>query len=530
MTSPAPGPAPSAGPRLARLGPALAALATFALHAACGGRYGIFRDELYFLACGERLAAGYVDQPPGIAVVARLAHSLFGTWVPGLRLFAWLATAGTVYLAGRLAWRLATLADDRNEPRDAPRAVAAANLAAVATFACLVLRGTAHMLSMNAFEPLLLTALALVLLRLAQGEDLRLWVAAGGLAGLAVLFKYSAAPVALALVLGLLVTPARRALFTPWALAGVAVGALAVLPNFLWQASHGFPFVELVRNGVLYKNTATTPLQFLGGVAFEANPGNLPIWLGGLVWLLVAPRARIARFVGVGCLLQLAALTLGHAKPYYVAGVLPALLAAGGAAFAALVPSRGVQRVYGAGLVVSALAFAPMAVPLLPEETFIGYQRALGVAPRPSEKLAQSVLPQTYADMHGWEELVEGVARVYRALPPEEQARVAVFGSNYGVASAVELLGPAHGLPRGLAVSGHNSYWFWGVPRGRGDPLILVGRPTDGCFGLYGEAKVGAQLPRTPYVMPYEDAHTLWLCRGAHSRTGALPAEARHFE
>src|SRR5512142_1947354 len=102
----APAGAPAAEPRLARLGPALAALATFALHAACWGRYGLFRDELYFMVCGERLSAGYVDQPPGIAFVAGAAHRLFGTWVPGIRLFAWLATAATVYLAGRLAARL----------------------------------------------------------------------------------------------------------------------------------------------------------------------------------------------------------------------------------------------------------------------------------------------------------------------------------------------------------------------------------------------------------------------------------------
>ena len=32
--------------------------------------YGFFRDELYYMACGEHLAWGYVDQPPLIAFVA----------------------------------------------------------------------------------------------------------------------------------------------------------------------------------------------------------------------------------------------------------------------------------------------------------------------------------------------------------------------------------------------------------------------------------------------------------------------------
>jgi hypothetical protein len=517
--SPAPAGAPE--PRLARLGPALAALATFAFHAACWGRYGLFRDELYYLVCGQRLSTGYVDQPPGIALVSRLAGALFGTWVPGIRLFAWLATAATVYLAGRLAARL--LGGDA-------RSGAAATIAAIATFACLVLRGTSAFLSMNAFEPLLTVALILVLVRIARGDDPRLWIAAAGLAGLAVLFKYTAASTVIALLIGFLATPARRALWSRWALLGAAFGILLVLPNFLWQASHGFPFLELVRNGVQYKNVAVTPLQFLGGLAFEANPGNAPIWLGGLAWLLLAPRARAARFAGVGLLLHLLALVVGHGKVYYAAPILPALLAAGGAAFAALVPFRRVQLAWCGILAASALAFAPLAVPILPEEAFIAYQRALGMGPGQLERTAQSVLPQLYADQHGWHELVEGVAQVYRSLPPEEQGRAAVFGRNYGVASAVELLGPEHGMPRGLAFSGHNQFWYWGLPPGRGDPVILVGAPDEDCGGLYREWKVALQLPRTRYVMPYEDAHTIWICRGARGPLGGIPPMLRHFE
>lgn len=186
--APAPAqPSTTAEPRSSRLGPALAALATFALHTACGGRYGIFRDELYFLMCGLRPSAGYVDQPPGIALVARLAYSLFGTWVPGLRLFSWVAAAATVYLTGRLAARISGSG-------------VAATLAAVGAASCLLLVGTSHHLSMGAFEPLLVLAVVHVLLRLSQGGDPRLWLAAGRLAGMAVLMKYTAAPLCLALL------------------------------------------------------------------------------------------------------------------------------------------------------------------------------------------------------------------------------------------------------------------------------------------------------------------------------------------
>ncbi len=503
--------------RLARLGPALAALATFALHAACWGRYGIFRDELYFLVCGQRLSAGYVDQPPGIALVARLAYSLFGTWVPGLRLFSWIAGAATVYLAGRLAARISGSG-------------VAATVAAVGASSCLLLVGVSHHLSLGAFEPLLVLAMVHVLLRLTQGGDPRLWVAAGGLAGLAVLMKYTAAPLCLAMLAGVAVTPAWRALRTWWALAGATVGVLVVLPNFLWQATHGFPFLEMVHAAVTWKNTPTTPLQFLLGLLGEAGL-NTPLLVGGLAWFLFAPRARAARFMGVGGLIQLLALAFGHAKPYYAAALVPILFAGGGVAVALLVRSAIVRWGYGALVVASAIAFSPLAIPILPLDTFIRYLDAIKARPPVNERLEQSVLPQDRADELGWGELTAGVARVYRSLPPEERAHAAVFTQNYGVASALEILGPEYGLPRGLAISGHNQFWFWGIPAGRGDPLIIVSDPGENCGGgLYREQVLGEQLPKIPYVMPYENGHTLWICRGLSVPLRAMPPSVRHFE
>ena len=65
--------------------------------------YGFFRDELYYMACGEHLAWGYVDQPPLIALVAWLARHLFGPSMVSMRLFPVLAGAAVVWLTGILA-------------------------------------------------------------------------------------------------------------------------------------------------------------------------------------------------------------------------------------------------------------------------------------------------------------------------------------------------------------------------------------------------------------------------------------------
>ena len=55
-------------------------------HLATARGYGYFRDELYYLACARHLDFGYVDQPPLVAVIARLVSATLGTSRYALRL------------------------------------------------------------------------------------------------------------------------------------------------------------------------------------------------------------------------------------------------------------------------------------------------------------------------------------------------------------------------------------------------------------------------------------------------------------
>jgi hypothetical protein len=117
-------------------------------HLVTAGRYGIFRDELYYLACSEHLAWGYVDQPPLIALVAWFARHVFGSSLLGLRLLPAIAGAALVWLTGRLA-------------RELGGARFAQALAALAAFAVPIFLVFHHWLTMNAFEPLIWLAAAL---------------------------------------------------------------------------------------------------------------------------------------------------------------------------------------------------------------------------------------------------------------------------------------------------------------------------------------------------------------------------------
>src|SRR5512138_579688 len=74
------------------------ATAKLLLHLATASRYGYFGDELYFLACGDHLDWGYVDQPPLVGLVAWAVRHTLGTSLLAIRSVSALAGAALVLL------------------------------------------------------------------------------------------------------------------------------------------------------------------------------------------------------------------------------------------------------------------------------------------------------------------------------------------------------------------------------------------------------------------------------------------------
>lgn len=493
--------------------PALA-LATAALHLLFAHRYGYFRDELYFIVCGQRLDWGYVDQPPFIAAAARLTTALFGHSLTGLRVLPALAAAGLVALTGHLARRFG----------GGGFAVA---LAALPAALAPIFLFEGHTLTMNAFEPLFWTACAALLVRLVRTGQTRVWLALGALAGVGMLDKYSMAFFTVCLVLGLLLTPERRLLASRWLALGVLLATVLVLPNLLWQHTHGWPMLELLRNGQLYKNTPFQLGEFVRGQFLLLNPLAAPLWLAGLGALLFAPAPRPYRALGFAYVLLFGLFVFMRAKDYYLAPAYPMLLAAG-----AVQAERLFQRpATRAAVLVPGLAgfaaLAPLTLPVLPVDTFIAWQRTLGIEPSHLERHEYGVLPQHYADQHGWEQLVASVAEVYQRLPPEQRARTALFAQNYGEAGALDWLGAEHGLPP--ARSGHNHYFLWGPGEGA-ENLLVVGGDLEDLQPLCAHVELAARVPPNPYVMPYENNLPLYLCSGLKTPLATLWPRVKHYE
>lgn len=478
------------------------ALANLAFHLATSQGYGIFRDELYYIACSERLALGYVDHPPLSIALLWLARHTLGDSLPAIRSLAAVASAATVFIAGLIA---AELGGRRG----------AQVLAALTVFFAPFFLAVGHVFSMNSFDVLFWALLELIAVRALLREEPRLWLWFGVLAGLGLENKYSVGFLAGGLVAGLALTRQRKHLVSPWLWLGGAIALSIFLPHLWWQYRHGWPSLEFMAAATREKNAPVTPLSFFAGQVLLLHPLALPIWGLGLASLLFAPALRRARPLGIAYLTVFALLVVQQGKVYYLAAVYPVLLAAGAVALERLGDRprrRWLLPATVALYLATALPAVPLAVPVLPVESFIAYQRALGAQEPQMERQKRGALPQQFADMFGWSELVETLVRVQAQLTPEQRARAVVLVRNYGEAAAVEFLGKPRGLPR--VISGHNNYWLWGPGDLRTDDVVItVGIDRDDLLTAFDSVE-RVDTVTCQYCMPFENDLPVHLARG----------------
>jgi Dolichyl-phosphate-mannose-protein mannosyltransferase len=477
------------------------ALVRVALYWVAAPNYGYFRDELYYLACGEHPAWGYMDQPPMIAWVAWLLQHTIGTSLYAIRLLPMLADVSAIVVTARLTYKLG----GRRW---------AIFLAALAVLVTPIFLGFSHLFTMNAFDPLLWTLLAWLVVDLIQTGNQRLWLWIGALVGITLLNKYGVLFLVVGLLAGVTASPLRRSLARPWFWAGIALATLIALPNFLWQLHWNFPFVQLV-GAVRHKgrDVMLPPLPYLAQQAQMLS--FIPVLLVVLgVWFLFSPRGRRYAVLGWGFLSVLGLMLLLKGKFYYVAAVYPIAFAPGAVFFEQLTESRRLQwfrPAYALAMLAVGALIAPTALPILPVKDYIAYTKKLGIQQQKFENEPQSQLPQIYADMFGWEERVRVVAAYFHSLSPEEQRVTAIGAPNYGEAGAIDLFGPKYGLPKSISTS--NNYWIWGPRNYTGQSILLLDQDSPEKYAVRCQSWREIAHPIDPYSRPDED-FPIYHCRG----------------
>jgi 4-amino-4-deoxy-L-arabinose transferase-like glycosyltransferase len=425
-------------------------------------------------------------------------------------------------LFGLFVWLAARLARELGGGRFAQ------SLAALSVAIAPEYLGLTSFYSMNAFDLVFWAIAALCVARLARTGDMRLWRPLGLVIGVGLLNKLSILFFVLGLGVAVLATPLRRHLARRELWQGMLVAVVLVVPYVLWEMRHDWATLEFIRNATRYKNVSLSPAAFAAAQILELHPFNAPLWLAGVAWLFVAPPPQRGRALGIVFVVAFAVLAVQHGKPYYLAGAFPAVLAAGAVVFERFseVHRSWLRPTVLVLLTTAGAVTAPFAIPVLPVDTLVAYQRALRVAPVAAEKQRLGSLDQHFADRFGWNELTREVARVYAALPADERAAVTIVTSNYGEAGALDYYGRKYGLPP--ALSPHNNYYFWREGHDRMPIVIAVGWSPQYLAGVFGRVEMAGHVV-SPYAVPFETLWPIYVCREPKVPVDALWREAKKF-
>jgi hypothetical protein len=451
------------------------AVVSFVGHMLVADNYGYFRDELYYIADGWHLQAGYVDQPLLMGWLAALLRVTAGDSLVAIHVAPALACALLIVVTGLLA-------------RELSGGRVAQVVAGIAALFSLNFMASGSLFSMDVLDQLWWAIAALVLARLLRLDAPRLWLLVGLVAGIGLLTKLTMLFFGLALVLALLVTPERRYLRTPWPWLAGGIAFLGLLPYLTWNALNGWPTLDFWRH---YRGVGTGPLDFFAAQVGQMNPVALPLAITGLVFYFRKTGARF-RLLGWTFVFLYLMLTILGVKPYFLSPAYPIVFAGGAVLFERARLPRWLawtRPAYVALLVLAGILLAPDVMPVLPPATlasvFPGY-------------------PEALADRFGWDSLTQTVEQVYAALPPEQRAQACVLTSNYGEAGALSQLAAPGSIPP--VISGHNNYYLWGPGTCTGQVLILVGYSASdikAANAIYPNATLAA-TNRCPYCVSFE--------------------------
>jgi 4-amino-4-deoxy-L-arabinose transferase-like glycosyltransferase len=409
--------------------------------------YDYFRDELYYIACANHLAFGFIDHPPFVALIVFLETNLLGNSLIALRISSAIAGALTVLITGLMV-------------KEIGGSVFTQILASICTIFSPVYLFLFHIISMNSFDIMFWTLALYILIKIIKSGNPKYWLWFGIIIGFGFQNKLSILFLLLGLGAGLILTPNRKYILNKYFWFGAAIAFIISLPNIIWQAVNGFPTIEFMRNASTLKNASISPLDFMKEQMLQAQPASFILMPGGLYWVFFTKTGKPYRLLGWIYLVILVFFISTTAKVYYLSPVYTVMFALGAVSLEQFVKrfnAGWLKPVVLTILIILGAATAPLTLPVFPVDDLIAYSKSLGMTPSAGERSRLGELPQYYADMFGWRNMAEQVAKVYNTLTTEEQKHCGILAMNYGEAGAIDFFGKDLGLPH--AICGHNSYW-----------------------------------------------------------------------
>jgi hypothetical protein len=231
---------------------------------------------------------------------------------------------------------------------------------------------------------------------------------------------------------------------------------------------------------------------FVGAQLVLLGPVLLPIALAGLRELFRQPRLRVLGATAVG---TFAALLAASGKAYYAGPLYVLLMAAGALVVSRWARTSGRRVVMGGLVAASFIGTLPFMTAALPVRMMI-------------DARIYTVRAE-FAEMIGWDDLVDTVVGMWNALPASDRDRTLVLTRSYGEAGAIEVLGPARGLP--FPASGHDAWFFWKPAR---DPAVVIGIGVEAvCRAFFRDVRQVATIDNRFGVPNQSRGLPVFVCR-----------------
>lgn len=447
-------------------------------HMLTNGQYGFHRDEWQFLSDAQNLDWGFVPYPPLTAALEHLGLHMFGLSLVGLRLFSVLAQTLVIFVSGMMA-------------RDLGGGRLAQIFTAIAVGLSPLPMFEATEFQYSSFDLLWWVLVAWCVIRLLRDDEPHWWLAIGLVAGLGLQTKYSIAFELVGVLVGVLLTDARRYVLSRWFWLGGAIALLVFLPNLIWLIRHDFVSYHFLqgihaRDVRLGRGDGFLRDQLL----LNANLFAAPVWLAGLFAFFNSRRYRMLAWM---YLVPLLFFFLAKGRFYYLCGAYPMLLAMG-----TVVSERWLGTLRHAWRTgVTVLAFVGVFA--------IGTYATLRIVPIASSGPLRDFALRHNGDLReeiGWEEIVAQVAAIRDTLSPEQQAHLGIVVGNYGEYGSIALLGQRYHLP--TPITAVNSGWLRGYPRTPPTTLIVLGSSRERADELFTDCHLAGHTTNALGVLNEE--------------------------
>ncbi len=437
--------------------------------------YELQRDEFLYLDQANHLAAGYICVPPFTAWISAIIYSLGGS------LF-WIRFCPALFgaLTSLMAW---LMVEELGGKIYAKTLVSCALL-----FSVLVRLNILY--QPNAFDILAWTALFYFLVRYVRTEK-PVWLFCLMLVFVLGWYnKYTIAFLLAGLFPAILLTNTRKILTNRHFYLILLVGILLLLPNLIWQFSHGFP---VVHHMAALKHTQldnNSPAGFLKEQVM-AFFGSLPLIVLSVVAFVRYKPFKPYRVIGISIFLVLCLFTALKAKNYYAFGLYPAIFVFGGVYLESILKSNWKKFLFPLLILANLSLFIflwKLVLPVL-TPTEIKARKAeferFGLLRWNDGKNHR--LPQDFADMQGRKEMADKALLAYKTISENEKAQTLVFCDNYGQTGALNYYNRQK-MPE--AFSANTDYIFW-LPRMKEiKNILLVGdKPGDRIISMFTECK-----------------------------------------